>query len=76
MKWRALKAKYYCSFWSSAKFRKGFSKINDTVKDEFQEWIIPHPHVITYPIVNDYITVKFVDIIRVVKTEQRHTVLF
>ena len=59
MKPRALKAKDDFSFWSSAKLCKEFSKINDTFKSELQKWIISHPHVIPYPIANDYITVKF-----------------
>ena len=61
MKRRALKAKYVYSFWSSAKRRKGFSKINDTFKYELQKWIISRIHVNPSPIANDYITVKFDD---------------
>ena len=37
MKRQALKAKNYCSFWSSLKRRKGFPKINDIVKSELQK---------------------------------------
>ena len=59
IKWRALKAKQDCSFWSSAKPRKGFSKINYSVKYSLQRWIISHPHVIQSHISNDCITVKF-----------------
>ena len=69
MKRRALKAKYNCLFWSSAKLHKGVSKTNDTVKYELQNWIISHTHLITSTIEDDYITVKFYDGIRGVKTE-------
>ena len=62
-------AKQDCSFLSSTKFHKLFSKINDSVKSSLQKWIIPHPHVIKYPVANDYITVKFDDVNGVVNTE-------
>ena len=75
MKQRALKAKGDCSFWSSTKRRKEFSKINDGVKYSFQKWIIYHPHVIKSPIEKSYIAVKFDDEITGVKTELRHKVL-
>ena len=75
MKRRALKAKDDCSFWSSGKRRKGFSKINNSVKYSLQRWIIYHPRIIQYPIENDYITVKFDGVVRGVKTELRHKVL-
>ena len=75
MKRRSLKSKQYFSFWSSAKHRKGFSKINDSVKSSLQKWIISHPHVIQYAITNDYITVKFDDGNGGVKTEIRQEVL-
>ena len=42
--------------------------MNDTVKSEIQKWIIYHSHVIPYTISNDYITVKFDDGNKVVKT--------
>ena len=61
MKRWALKAKQDCSFWSSEKCRKGFSKINYSVKFALQKWIIYHPHVIQYTIANDYIKVRFYD---------------
>ena len=38
-------------------------------------WIIYHPHVIPYPVFNDYITVNFNDGIRGVKTEPLNKVL-
>ena len=75
MKRRALTAKNDFSFWSSAKCCKLFSKIDDSVKSSLQKWITSHPHVIQSPISNDYITVKFDDVIRVVKTELRKRVL-
>ena len=61
---------------SSVKNCKGLSKINDSVKSSLQKWIISHPHVIISTIKNDYITVKFDDGNRVVKTELRHKTLF
>ena len=48
---------------------RDFQKINDTVKYELQNWIISHTHLITSTIEDDYITVKFYDGIRGVKTE-------
>ena len=75
MKWRALKAKYDCSFWSSEKLRKRFSKINDNIKDSLQKCILSNPHVIKSSISNDYITVKFDDGIRGVKTKLCQKVL-
>ena len=52
MKRRALKDKDGCSFWLSEKHRKGFSKINDSVKSSLQKWMESHQHVIKYPIKN------------------------
>ena len=75
MKRRSLKAKNHCSFWSSTKHRKGFSNINDSVKYSLQNRIISHPRVVKYPIENDYITVKFDDVIRVVKNELHQKVI-
>ena len=46
------------SFWSSEKRRKGFLKINDSVKYSLQRWKIYHPCVIQSPIENDYIKIK------------------
>ena len=70
-----MKAKQYCSFWPSAKCGKLFSKINDSVNPSLQKWIIYHPHVIQYTIVNDYIKVKFVNGNRELKTETRQKFL-
>ena len=53
---------------------KYFQK-KDTVKSLLQKWIIYHPHVITYPITNDYITVNFYGVINGLKTEIRQKVL-
>ena len=75
MKWKALKAKQDCEFWSSTRRCKGFSKTNDSVKYSIQNWIIYHPHVIKYPISNDYITVNCYDGIRGLKTEIRQKVI-
>ena len=50
-------------------------KINDTVKYILQKWIIYRPHVNPYHIPNYYITVKFYDGIRGVKTKLRHKVI-
>ena len=75
MKHRELKDKDNCSFWSSTKRHKGNLKINYTVKYFLQKWIISHPHVIKSSFENYYITVKFDDGIKVVKTELHHTVL-
>ena len=72
---RALKSEQDCSFWSSEKLRKVFSKNYDSVKSSLQKWITYHPHVIKSPIVNDYITVKFDDGNLGVKTEIRQKVL-
>ena len=58
LKWRALKAKQDCLFWSSEKLRKGYSKINNIFKSYLQKWIISHPRVIHSPIEKDYIKVK------------------
>ena len=52
MKRRALKDKDGCSFWLSEKHRKGFSKINDSVKSSLQKCMESHQHVIKYPIKN------------------------
>ena len=52
MKRRALKAKDDCSFCSSEKCSKGFSKLNGSVKSSLQKFIIYHPHVIQSPIEN------------------------
>ena len=75
MKVRALKAKYYCFLLSSAKCFKGFSKINDSFNYFLQKWIISHPHLIQFPFANDYITVKFNGLIRVVMIELSQKVL-
>ena len=61
IKRRALKEKQYCLFWSSEKRNKGFSRISDGVESSLHKWIISHPHVIKYPIANDYIKVRFDD---------------
>ena len=58
MKRRGLKAKQDCSFWSSIKCRKILSKINNSVKSYVKKRIISYPHVIKYPIKNDYIAVN------------------
>ena len=42
-----------------------------TRKISLQKWIISHPHVIQYPISNDYITVQFCDGNGGVKTDIR-----
>ena len=76
IKWQALKAKYYRSFWSSAKCRKGFSKINDTVKSELQKWIIYCPHVIPYSMENYFIPLNFDNGITGVKTELHQKLIF
>ena len=75
MKRQALKDKDDCLFWSSTKRRKEFSKINDSVKSELQEWIITYIHVIQTPIENYYITVKFDVVNIVVNTELFQRVL-
>ena len=75
MKQRALKSKDDCSFWSSAKRRRQFSKINDSVKSSIQNEIISHPSVIKSPIEIYYIAVKFDDGIRGVNTELRQKVI-
>ena len=51
------------------------SIINDSVKSYLQTWIISHPHVIKYPIANDYSTVNFNDGNGGTKTELRQKVL-
>ena len=75
MKWRALKARQYCSFWSSAKSCKGCSKINHSFKSSLQKRIISYLHIIQSPIAYFYITFKFDDEIRVVSTKLRQKVL-
>ena len=75
MRLRALKAKQNLFVWASAKRCKIFSKINNSVKNYLQKWIISHPCVIKYPIPNDYITVKFYDGNREVNTELLQKVL-
>ena len=75
MKWWSLKAKQDSLFWSSAKHRKLFSKINDDVNSSLQKWIISHTHLIQYPILNYYIKVKFYDVNGGVNTELHHKVL-
>ena len=50
-------------------------KINDTVNSSLLKWIISHTYVIPYPISNDYIRVKFDDLIIGVKTEPHQKVL-
>ena len=62
-----MKAKEDCLFCSSAKFCKGFSKIDNSVKPFLQKWIIYHPHVIQSPIAKYYITIRFDDGVRGVK---------
>ena len=57
MKQLALKAKEDSYFWSSENQHKGFSNIIDSIKYDLQKWILPHPHVIQYPIANDCIKV-------------------
>ena len=69
MKWRALKSKQDCQFWSCAKVRKVFSKMNDSVNYSLQKWIIYLPHVIQSPIEKYYITVEFDDENGGLKTE-------
>ena len=71
MKRQALKSNQDCSFWSSAKLCKEFTKINDGVKSSLQKWIISHLNVIQSNIENYYIKVKFDDGIGGVKTEVR-----
>ena len=71
MKRQALKSKQGCFFWPSDKRRKGFSKINDSVKSSLHKWIISHPRVIQSTIGNYCINVKFDDRNVVVKTELR-----
>ena len=75
MKRHALKAKQDCLFWSSAKLRKVFSKNNDSVNSSLQMWIIYHPRVIQYLIVNYYIAVNFDDGNIGAKNELRQKVL-
>ena len=58
-----------------AKLRKGFLKINDSVKYYLEKWIISHPHVIQYPIESNCIEVKFDDGNRGVKTELSQKVI-
>ena len=58
-KMAALKVKYDCSFWSSEKCCKGFSKTNYIIRSSLQKCIISHPCVIQYPIEKYYITVNF-----------------
>ena len=62
MKQQALKAKQDCSFWSSSKRRKGFSKIDDSVKSLIQKEIIYNPNVNQYNIANYYIKNRCYDI--------------
>ena len=69
MKIRALKAKQDFSFWSYAKRRKVFSKINDSDKSSLQKEIIYRPNVIQSPNENDFIKVVFYHINGGVKTE-------
>ena len=61
MKWRVLKAKQECSFWSSTKCHERFLKIYYSVKYFIQKWMISHQRVIQCPITKDYIAVKFDD---------------
>ena len=56
-------------FLSSAKCHERFSKMNDSVKLSLKKWVIYHPRVIQYSIVNYYITVGFDDGNGGVKTE-------
>ena len=43
--------------------------MNDCVKSDLNKWIIYHPHVIKYPIANNYIIIKLDDINEVKNTE-------
>ena len=56
-----MKSKQDCSFWSSKKCRKWFSKINESVNSSLYKWVISHPNVIQSNISNGQITVKFDD---------------
>ena len=76
IKRQALKSKDDRSFWSSEKCRKGFSKINDTVKSELQKWTISHLNVIPSPTENYHITFTFDDGIIGVNTELLQKVIF
>ena len=58
MKWRVLKSKQDCAFWSSEKYCGGFTNINDSVESDLQKWILSHPRVIQSPITNYYIKLK------------------
>ena len=58
MKWRVLKSKQDCAFWSSEKYRGGFPNINDSVESDLQKWILSHPCVIQYTIKNYCIKVN------------------
>ena len=75
MKRRALKTKDGCSFWTSEKRRKGFSKINYSVKSYFHKWVISHSLMIQFPIENYYIRVKFDNVLRGVNIELRQKML-
>ena len=57
MKQRVIKYIQDFSFWFSEKRCEVFTNINDGVKSSLQKWILFHPHVIQYPITNDYIKV-------------------
>ena len=61
MKWKALKDKEDCSFWSSTNCCKYVSNTIDSVKSAYQKWIISHPHVIHFPIAYDCIKMNFDD---------------
>ena len=39
--------------WSNIPKRRGYSKINQQVKEELFNWILQHPQVVVYPISND-----------------------
>ena len=75
-KLRALKAKQDSSFWSSVKYLKLFSKIDDLVKYFLQKLILSHPHLIQYPIANDFIQVDMDDGNGLTNMEVRQKVLF
>ena len=45
--------------------------MNDNAKSSPLWWIISYPHAIQSTIANDYITVEFDDVIRVMNTELR-----
>ena len=62
-------------FWSSEKWRKRFSKIDNIVKYDFKKWILSHPYVIQHSFANDYIMVKLYDRNGWAKTELHQKVI-